>query len=304
MVDNLPVAKETIKLYTSFLMNPYCGKIYCVQIRLGNNINLDDIKKRTGLCLQTNNADTKKHLRINEKEYGWAGGFFIAHIEDDLKDVYTLSKQKLEELNSTLNAEIKSDEIHISDIKENTDLKSVIGLPFFVLRDYLEGKTTDISERIKFALDAFQDYNETYDVRHAYYSAYSLCVITEELLFRIAQKESISLNEGFSIGANLKTLKGKPYLLSENPATKSADKDGLFKVKLLDSNLNSKNVFNTKPDNEQEGKIVIDSVERINGIRTTFAHYGLKSPHLPDDVLLLTVYFGQFLTWCEYNGYI
>ena len=76
--------------------------------------------------------------------------------------------------------------------------------------------SNEFYEKFYMAINLFKEGSRQNKTNFSF-SYYIMSSITEELLVRMASKEKIELNKGFSIGSHISTLKGKSYILLNHP---------------------------------------------------------------------------------------
>ena len=164
----------------------------------------------------------------------------------------------------------------------------------FYLREFCDTKNkiiTDFYDKLGISLDVFNlGLKENNKFQH-YLSCIIICSLLEELFSYIANKENIVLNDDYNIANCIRKFKGEKWIITSRPENQTEAK----KLNILAE--------------ENEGKVIITKeVERllheIKDIRKKYLHFKLQKPNNPSDNLILICCFGQFLIWCEENGYL
>lgn len=175
----------------------------------------------------------------------------------------------------------------------------------FILQDHINSKlsedfSNEFYEKFSMAINLFKEGSRQNKTNFSF-SYYIMSSITEELLVRMASKEKIELNKGFSIGSHISTLKGKSYILLNHP-NKTKEENGKKYLQILNEGNNTKNIFINK--DKDEGNRVVRLLNEFEQIRTKYVHYTQQEPNNPSDCLIGLINLGQFLMWCGDHEYL
>lgn len=215
--------------------------------------------------------------------------------------VLSLNKKTLEELISITKDSTLKNFIIPSEIKELENTSILFRLPYpFFLEEFSESKksiTTDFYDKLSTAINAFKGGIKGKDNTQHYFSYILICSLLEELFSYISKKEGLSLNDDYNIANCINQFEGKGWLITSFPEKKEGGE-----LKILSKEINGKNIFSK--DNTQEGKRIVKLLNEIKSIRKKYIHFVHQEPNNPSDNLIGILCFGQFLIWCEENGYL
>lgn len=287
----------------SFLKNPMVSKAFLLKLRIDfKNVDYALLKSELNIELDDSFKPSDKYYGYQSKRLYFNFPFLIIS-ETDYFYLICLEKNKLEEIRQKISGRFNG--LTLSDIEAVTDLTILKTIYPFIFEEYITSKSKEqfsnkLYEKISIFLNSFKlglRGNELY----FYVSYYVLSSTVEELLAKIAIKEKIQLRRGFSIGCHLDTLKGQKFLVTRHNDD-CKEKDGCKKLDVLYEQINSNNVF-MKAD-KNEGRRITQLLEEIEDIRTKYVHFTIQEPNNHSDVIVGIVNFGQFLMWCEDNGYL
>jgi hypothetical protein len=117
----------------------------------------------------------------------------------------------------------------------------------------------------------------------------------------IAKKENISLDRTYSVSDCIEHLEGKMSLRVKHPDSVK-ENNGEKQLIVLSEQNNANKIFSKK--DKIIGKKIISLLNELKDIRTKYVHFVSQKPNNPSDNLVGIINFGQFLIWCENNGYL
>lgn len=285
-----------------FLTNPMITKVFQLDLRADfQKVDYEIIKQQFDLKLDNSFLPSQDYYKYKSDKILFQNGCLIIYSE--YFKIISLDKDKLEELFNKIKSLAG---ITISDITELTETTYLKLIYPFIFSDYLNLKSNeDFSERIyeksNIMLNFLKEGLRENDLNF-YIGYYILSALVEEILAKIAIKEGKSLNRGFTIGAHVKDLKGEKYLLTQHDS--EGKKEGKTrKLKIYHEQLNSENIFVLNKD-KAEGMRIISLLDEIADIRTKYVHFSMQEPNNPSDFIVGIINFGQFMRWCENNGYL
>ena len=231
---------------------------------------------------------------------------FLTNPSNEVFWFASFEKEKLDEIRKSLQfTEVKT-YITLMDVDSLLDKDCINVIYSFNLLEYLNSRVSvdfsnEFYEKFAMAINLFK-LGFKQNKLNFYFSYYIMSSILEELLVRIARKEKINLNSGFSIGSHISTLKGKSYLILAH-MNKVKEEGGKKYLQIFSEESNTKNVFITNK-NKDEGNRILNLLDEFEQIRTKYVHYTSQEANNPSDCLIGMINLGQFLIWCEENEYI
>ena len=173
-----------------------------------------------------------------------------------------------------------------------------------MLEEFINTKnnyTIDFYNKLSLSINAFRTGLKDDNQLYYYMSFILLSSLLEELFIYIAKKENISLDKTYSIGDCIDKLEGKMSLIVKHPDA-VRENNGEKELIVYSEQNNSNNLFSK--NDKHIGKKIIKLLNEIKDIRTKYVHFVSQKPNNPSDNLIGIVNFGQFLVWCENNGYL
>lgn len=291
-----------------YLKNPDETKLFCLEFRF----DFDSIKS------QEEDGVLKKfsinHIKLIRKEdfldeystYEDKRLFYNSKLKiliikkNETFLVLSLNKKTLEELISITKDSTLKNFIIPSEIKELENTSILFRLPYpFFLEELSESKksiTTDFYDKLSTAINAFKVGIKDKNNNQHYFSYIIICSLLEELFSYISKKEGILLNGDYNIANCVNQFEGKSWLITSFPSKEEEE------LKILSKEIGGKNIFSK--NNVHEGRRIIKLLNEIKSIRKKYIHFVNQEPNNPSDNLIGILCFGQFLIWCEENGYL
>lgn len=300
------------KEVNEYLANPDSSKINYMEVR----IDFESIKLEKNAeildILKIDFQKLKQDEDIFEEYYSYEDKRFIYIKETELiiakvKDILiaiSLNEEAIKELHKKIEGSELKKYIVLSEIQELKNSPLSMLLYPFLLDKFISDKnnyTIEVYDKLILSLNAFKNALKENNQLYYYMSFILLSSLLEELFLYIAKKENISLDKTYSISDCIDHLEGKMSLKVKHPDSVK-ESNGEKQLVVLSEQNNANKIF-TKKD-KIIGKRIISLLNEIKDIRTKYVHFVSQKPNNPSDNLIGIINLGQFLIWCENNGYL
>jgi len=246
----------------------------------------------------------EKYSYYEDKKLFYNKKLMILIIEiDKIFLIISLDRKTLEKIVENIKDSSIKDFIAYSEPEKLPSHSPHIAMPYpFFLEEFCESKkddiTTDFYDKLTTPIAYFKlGIKENNKLQH-YLSFIILCSLLEELFSYISNKEEMPLNEDYNIANCIKKFAGEKWLVTSHPK-KSEDREEL---KILSKEIDGKDIFSKNSNGE--GNRINKLLNELKSIRRKYVHFTLQRPNNPSDNLIGICCFGQFLIWCEENGYL